>query len=50
MAQSIAWARTSLTQALPSAESFFPSGLTKSLMSGVSGGIKSLAPAAAPAP
>jgi hypothetical protein len=49
MAQSIAWARTSLTEALPSAQSLFPSGLMRSGAAGVSGGIKP-APAAAPAP
>jgi len=47
MAQSIAWARTSLTEALPSAQSLFPSGFSGSGTAGVSGGIK-LAPAAAP--
>ena len=49
MAESIAWARTSLTQALPTAESLFPSGFSRSAATGVSGGIKP-APAAAPAP
>ena len=50
MAQSISWARTSLTEALPSAQSLFPSGLSPLGTSGVSGGIKSAAPAAATAP
>ena len=50
MAQSIAWARTSLTEALPSAQSLFPSGLSRSGATGVSGGIKPAAPAAAPSP
>ncbi len=50
MAQSISWARTSLTEALPSAQSLFPSGLSRLGTSGVSGGIKSAAPAAAPVP
>jgi len=47
MAQSIAWARTSLTEALPSAQSLFPSGFSGGATTGVSGGIKP-APAAAP--
>ena len=47
MAQSIAWARASLTDALPSAQSLFPSGFSGGAATGVSGGIKS-APAAAP--
>jgi hypothetical protein len=50
MAQSIAWARTSLTEALPSAQSLFPTGLSRGGATGVSGGIKSAAPAAAPPP
>jgi hypothetical protein len=50
MAQSIAWARTSLTEALPTAESLFPSGFSGGAATGVSGGIKSVAPAAAPSP
>jgi len=47
MAQSIAWARTSLTDALPSARSLFPTGFSGGATTGVSGGIKA-APAAAP--
>jgi hypothetical protein len=47
MAQSIAWARTSLTDALPSAQSLFPSGFSGGATTGVSGGIK-VAPAATP--
>ena len=50
MAQSIAWARTSLTEALPSAQSLFPSGFSRAGVTGVSGGIKSAAPAPAPKP
>ncbi len=50
MAHSIAWARTSLTEALPSAESLFPSGFSRGAATVVSGGIKSVAPAAAPSP
>ena len=50
MAESISWARTSLTEALPSAQSLFPSGLSRLGTSGVSGGIKSAAPAVAPLP
>ena len=50
MAQSIAWARTSLTEALPSAQSLFPSGFSRGGVTGVSGGIKPAAPAAAPSP
>jgi hypothetical protein len=51
MAQSIAWARTSLTEALPSAQSLFPGGFTGSGAStGVSGGITPVAPAGAPSP
>ena len=43
------WARTSLTEALPSAQSLFPGGLTGSGAStGVSGGITPVAPAGAP--
>ena len=51
MAQSIAWARTSLTEALPSAQSLFPGGLMGSGAStGVSGGITRVAPAGVPSP
>ena len=51
MAQSIAWARTSLTEALPSAQSLFPSGgFSRAGVTGVSGGIKAAAPAPAPKP
>ena len=48
MAQSIAWARTSLTDALPSAQSLFPGGFASRGATGVSGGIKTAVPAAAP--
>src|SRR6266508_4824263 len=51
MAQAISWARTSITEALPTAQSLFPSGFTGSgANSGVSGGITQPAPAAAPSP
>ena len=50
MAQSIAWARTSLTQALPSADSLFPTGFSRGAAAVVSGGIKAVTPAAAPSP
>ncbi len=51
MAQAISWARTSITEALPTAQSLFPSGFTGSrAVTGVSGGIKQPAPAAAPSP
>jgi hypothetical protein len=50
MAQSIAWARTSLTGALPSADSLFPSGFSRGAATVVGGGIKSVVPAAAPSP
>jgi hypothetical protein len=50
MAQSIAWARTSLTEALPSADSLFPTGFSRGAATVVSGGIKAVAPAAAPSP
>jgi hypothetical protein len=49
MAQSIAWARTSLTEALPSAQSLFPSGFSSRGATGVSGGIKTSVPPPAPA-
>ncbi len=40
MAQAISWARTSITEALPTAQSLFPSGFTGSnAVTGVSGGI-----------
>ncbi len=48
MAQSIAWVRTSITQALPSAQSLFPGGLVEGALSGVRGGITPAAPASAP--
>ncbi len=51
MAQAISWARTSVTETLPSAQSLFPSGFSASgTVSGVSGGITQPAPAAAPSP
>ncbi len=51
MAQSIAWARTTVTEALPSAQSLFPGGFTGTGANpGVSGGIKPAPPAAAASP
>jgi hypothetical protein len=50
MANSIAWARTTLGEALPSLQSLIPSGTMRSGATAVSGGIKSAAPAATPAP
>ncbi len=50
MAQAIAWARTSVTDVLPSAHSLFPGGFGgTSATAGVSGGIKQPVPAAVPA-
>jgi hypothetical protein len=51
MAQSIAWARTSLAQVMPSVQSLLPTGLggAGGIGSAVSGGIKQPPPAKAPA-